>query len=424
MGGLGGDNGHLNHLYEDINLTFGRLKKLLNAVKDNQVELYEKVDGQNLSLTYNPRSHRPLAARNKSDIKSGGIDTYAVKDRYRLKPGVLSAFTSAMKVFDKSITELTYYQRFQTFDSGPGGIPFVNLEVMSTENPNVIKYSGNYLVMHGVSRYSEGTARGRSAPGTFKDIIGLIANSVVSTPEGTWMIKGPTKINLSRTANEKAMKDAIESVSAFMVKHHLEDDDTLRDYIEVQIILNHLNPIGAPSSIEVDYLNRMLDIPGTKSTPSIVKGLDWSLKKSLTELSRSRKKVVRDIIMPLELIVNDFGLGLLENSHSSFVNDGPDQVLDLQKRVVDALNTLSSVDDNLIKARVKMNLRKLREDPVENITSTVEGVVFTDPDNTSSNYKITGAFAPMNQILGLVNPSFAKSRGAPASKESIPIFVG
>lgn len=424
MGGLGGDNGHLNHLYEDINLTFGRLKKLLSAVKDNQIELYEKVDGQNLSLTYNPRSHRPLAARNKSDVKSGGIDLYSVEDRYKSKPGVLSAFTNAMRVFDKSIAGLTYYQRFQTFDSGMGGIPFVNLEVMSTENPNVIKYSGNYLVMHSVSRYPKGTARGTTSPETFKDVINLIANSVVNTSDGAWMIKGPTKINLDRTSNKQKMENAIEAVSTFMVENHLEDHDTLRDYIEGQLILNHLNPIGIPNNIEVDYLKRMLDIPGARPTPSIIKGLVWSLKKSLTDLSRSRKKVIRDIIMPLELIINDFGLGLLENSHSSFVTDGPDQVLDLQKRVVDALEALATTDDALVKERVKMNLRKLRENPVESITSTVEGVVFADPSNTSSNYKITGAFAPMNQILGLVNPSFAKSRGVTISKESTPIFVG
>ena len=70
-----------------------------------------------------------------------------------------------------------------------------------------------------------------------------------------------------------------------------------------------------------------------------------------------------------------------------------------------------------------MNLKKLGSDREGSITSTVEGVVFHDPKNPSSNYKITGAFAPMNQILGFVNPSFSKSRTKGLEKEVLPIFV-
>ena len=68
-----------------------------------------------------------------------------------------------------------------------------------------------------------------------------------------------------------------------------------------------------------------------------------------------------------------------------------------------------------------MNYEKLSND-VFTITSTVEGVVFTLP-NKRMSYKITGAFAPVNQILGMVNPAFSKSRG----KEKplpVPLYVG
>jgi hypothetical protein len=423
MGGLGGDNGHLNHLYEDFNLTLGRLKNLLVLIKNNNVDLYEKVDGQNLSLTYDPRSHRALAARNKTDIKSKGIDLRDVEERYREKPGVLSAFTDAMKVFDKAVSKLTYYQRFQTFDEGMGGIPFVNLEVMSLKNPNVIQYSGNYLVMHGVSRYSKGTANGSSCPETFSAIVDVLSNGVVSTPEGTWMIKGPTKIDLAKTSNREKMEKSIQQILSFMEKHHLEDNDTIKDYVEAQIIIRHLSDTNLPIDIESNFLDRMLDIRGAKSTPSIIKGLDWSRKNALTKLSQSRKKIVRDIIMPLEMIINDFGLALLENSHSSFVENGPDQVDTLRKKTKSAIDKINKANNPSVVEKLEMNLAKLGNNVDESVTSTVEGVVFSDPNNPSANYKITGAFAPMNQILGFVNPSFARSRSSSTKKETLPIFV-
>ena len=432
MGGLGGDNGHLNHLYEDHNLTFGGLKEILSLVKDDKLELYEKVDGQNLSLTHNPRLHKTLAARNKTDIKSGGIDVDAMSARYSQSEGkekVRKAFTSAMKAFYKSVMELTYYQRFQTFDDALGGIPFVNLEVMSTINPNVIEYSGNYLVMHGVTRYKEGTAQGLYCDETFQDIIKSIANSVVPTEQGLWMIKGPTKIDLSRTSNKKKMEDAIESLIEFMSDNHLEDEDTIRDFIEGQIVLHYLKDVEISTEIENEFIDRMLDIPGTRSTPSIVKNVDWSHKVILTSTAKNRKSIIKKIVRPLELVINNFGIGLLEGSHSSFVENGRAQVDSLRERTREAIESINDTADENLLEKLRMNREKLGEDLSESITSTVEGVVFSPP-NSGSQYKITGAFAPMNQILGFVNPAFSNSRGKSTIKNvenkhaANPIFVG
>ncbi|MDB4337491.1 hypothetical protein OAA09_00575 [bacterium] len=428
MGGLGGDSGHLNHLYEDYGLTFGRLKKLLNLVEHNKITLYEKVDGQNLSLTHNPKLHKTFAARNKSDLKAGGVDTLAMEKRYAAddKSKVKLAFTSAMKAFYKSVMELSYYQRFQIFDSSLGGIPFINLEVMSIINPNVIKYSGNYLVMHSSSRYKKGTAQGANCTETFQTIIKSMANSVVPTPTGLWMIKGPTEINLSGTSNTTKMNQAIQDLDNFMIDNHLEDDDTIGDYIEGQIVLRHLENIELSSEIENEFINRMLDVPGTRPTPSIVKNIDWSWKEQLLLLAKSRKSVVRKIILPLEMIINDFGIGLLENSHSSFVDDGPDQALELQEKTAEAINLVRKENNPAVIEKLDMHLKKLGKDLGSSITSTVEGVVFADPDDDDISYKITGAFAPMNQILGFVNPGFAKSRVKELPKSSsptLPIFV-
>ena len=67
-----------------------------------------------------------------------------------------------------------------------------------------------------------------------------------------------------------------------------------------------------------------------------------------------------------------------------------------------------------------MNYDKLDND-VKMITSTVEGVVFSSP-LTGKSYKITGAFAPVNQILGMDNPAFAKSR-AVEKPLATPLYV-
>lgn len=413
MGGLGGnDSGHLNHLYEDYSLTFGELKSTLTSVINSKITLYEKVDGQNLSLTHDPRSHASYAARNKTDIKAQGIDKKQLNKRYSSsgKEKVKEAFTEALVAFNEAVSDLVYYQRFQTFDKDQGGVPFVNLEVMAVDNPNVIRYDRNYLVMHGVTRYKPGTAKGSACKSTFQEITKLINGSIVKSPDSgkVWFIKGPTEIDLSRTSNKTLMQKALEDLHAFMKENHLEDDDTISDYLESQIVVDHLKLFSMSSDVESDFLNRMLDVPGALPTPSIVKGMNPIMKTALSDLARDRRRIVRNAIMPLELIINKFGIGLLENSHSIFVDDGPAQVIELRHRVKSAVDRLTRDGTDRTKNVLKMNYDKLNND-VDMITSTVEGVVFTSPI-TKKSYKITGAFAPINQILGMDNPAFAKSR--------------
>lgn len=413
MGGLGGnDSGHLNHLYEDYSLTFGELKSTLTSVINSKITLYEKVDGQNLSLTHDPRSHASYAARNKTDIKAQGIDKKQLNKRYSSsgKEKVKEAFTEALVAFNEAVSDLVYYQRFQTFDKDQGGVPFVNLEVMAVDNPNVIRYDRNYLVMHGVTRYKPGTAKGSACKSTFQEITKLINGSIVKSPDSgkVWFIKGPTEIDLSRTSNKTLMQKALEDLHAFMKENHLEDDDTISDYLESQIVVDHLKLFSMSSDVESDFLNRMLDVPGALPTPSIVKGMNPIMKTALSDLARDRRRIVRNAIMPLELIINKFGIGLLENSHSIFVDDGPAQVIELRHRVKSAVDRLTRDGTDRTKNVLKMNYDKLNND-VNMITSTVEGVVFTSPI-TKKSYKITGAFAPINQILGMDNPAFAKSR--------------
>ena len=65
MGGLGG---HMAHLHEDINLTFGEIKDILATVASANIEVTEKVDGYNLFLTVLPTGEI-RTFRNTGDVK-------------------------------------------------------------------------------------------------------------------------------------------------------------------------------------------------------------------------------------------------------------------------------------------------------------------------------------------------------------------
>ena len=60
---MGGIAGHMSHLYDNPNLTFTKMKEIMAAVSNAELETEEKVDGQNLYLSYSVPEGRAKGAR-------------------------------------------------------------------------------------------------------------------------------------------------------------------------------------------------------------------------------------------------------------------------------------------------------------------------------------------------------------------------
>ena len=91
---MGGVAGHLWHLYDNPNLTFGDLKKILSLASQGRLESgSEKLDGQALHVTWEGGELR--AARNKGDIKSGGMNASQLAAKFKGRGAVYDAFTTS-----------------------------------------------------------------------------------------------------------------------------------------------------------------------------------------------------------------------------------------------------------------------------------------------------------------------------------------
>ena len=79
---MGGLAGHMNHLYDDADLTFSKMKEILLAASSGKLTAEEKVDGQNLFVSYDLKTGRPVAARNLTNIREGGMDAIALATKF------------------------------------------------------------------------------------------------------------------------------------------------------------------------------------------------------------------------------------------------------------------------------------------------------------------------------------------------------
>ncbi len=75
-----GRSSHMSHIYDNLSLTFAEFIEILTMATMGfpDIEVTEKLDGQNILISYDPSSKKSLALRNKGHIKLGGLDVQQV----------------------------------------------------------------------------------------------------------------------------------------------------------------------------------------------------------------------------------------------------------------------------------------------------------------------------------------------------------
>lgn len=409
MGGLGpgGGGSHMNHLYDDPDLTFGEMKDVLELAANADLEVLEKVDGQNLYLTINPDTGEAFAARNKTNIVSGGMSVEQVRQRWSTNPRIRDAFSKALLAFQEAVNDLTDHQRRMIFFDETG-TRYTNLEVMYVKAPNIISYNANYLVMHNMQLYNPDGDPPESVPSEFNTLVSLIDGAEVDVAESMWQISGPKPIDLVKMGDGSHILAAHEKINTAMSQGGVSDSDTIAEYVMNRLRDEFVSDLNLPVHKQEALIKRMMDLPGALPAPSIAKGMPSDQRTSVLNLSKRRAGIVRKIILPLELAINDFAIEVLRALQSAFVDNPETQLRALRKKVDSAIDDLSASGDQAVLDKLALQLSKLGD--VDRITSTVEGIVFEYPPGSDKIYKLTGAFAPVNQILGMVNPAFSASR--------------
>ena len=103
---MGGAYGHMAHPFDDYGLTFGELKDIidlgLQGKLDKEEAVTEKLDGQNIMIS--AIDGIAVAARNKGDLKRGGMDLKGVRAKFANHiQSVNDAFVFSMKDIASSV---------------------------------------------------------------------------------------------------------------------------------------------------------------------------------------------------------------------------------------------------------------------------------------------------------------------------------
>ena len=394
---MGGVAGHLSHLYDNRDLTFNEMAKILQKAASGELVGTEKTDGYNIYLGY--VDGKPRAARNKGDMSRGGMTLEDLINR-EFKGGerAKKAYVNAFNAYIEALDSLSEEEKANIF--GPNGEIFYNTEIQGPVAPNVVNYDENVLNIHrgGHKLYNKDN---NSVEVVANEKQSEFLDSVIDKFENAladqdFKVRRTAFLTLNKITDESFVQEVLDRIKNTGYSGSM----TINDYLT-----NKLTPYTAESLPELDdtqvdlLVRRMLGDKTAPTTSQITKGMDRETKAKVSAFNKNSKFLIGKLIQPIEMAIHDFAVELLRGLKSAYVLDNEAEVERLKNETEAAIRAIQSYEGPEQEAAQDILVRQLTKlKHHDNIDTVVEGFVF---QHDGQLYKFTGNFAPMNQLLGL-----------------------
>lgn len=415
----GGAAGHLAHPYEDDSLTFKDMREMVKrglvGGLDAEAPVTEKLDGQN--ITFSIRDGRVVFARNKGQVKNRGKNALPAADLRQMFAGrgdVEKAFGSAADDLQSAVDALPPKQREAMFADGA---KFMNVEIIFPDTKNVIPYNKSVLVFHGTITYD---ADGNEISRDVEDskILANQLTKVNAQQQKTFGISGPRTIAFSDAdtiRNKEKMREYGTQLASIQKEYKLDDKSTIEDYKRAWWT-REINNMGIEwTSEERDGL---ISRWATGSKKFGVKHIEDPEKKKFFRAYEANNLVNAQMVVtrPLESIFLRVGADTLRRVTNTLSANNPELTNSLHKELLDTIKSLRDTDDVNKLAKLQIQIERLDDIGMENVVPS-EGIVFI---YNGKPYKFTGAFAPVNQILGTLKFAQGKAKEVEEPAETPP----
>jgi hypothetical protein len=407
---MGGAVGHLMHLYDDPDLTFGEIKEILESASQGQLEeATEKLDGRNIVFTWDAATGHLRVARASGDITRGGMDAVELARKFQGRGSLETAFNTAFHVLATAAGSLSLDDQEVVF--GSAGNRWYSAEIIFASDPNVINYDSNTVVFHGQPVFE--VIAGRPQPVDYPlgiEILSANIDQMMSSLRDTdWSVQGPVVAVMEAVSDGSVLQRAVSGLDEIMMQHGLNDSSTIGDYTAAALT-RFLEKRGFSGAILDALLARLMRSPGAPDLRRL-KQMAPHLAQQMDSVVKSEERVMTGIMLPLDRIIGEFAADVLSTLKSALIGDNPREVARLQAATDTAIEQIRASGDPKAVAYLDQQLSRLGS--TSNIRSPVEGIVFRWRGKT---YKFTGAFAAANQILGLMR--YQKPRAAAVTDTS------
>jgi hypothetical protein len=398
----GGAAGHMAHPFDDKDLTFGDFKAMIDAGLRGELnfeeEATEKTDGQNAFATI--QDGEVKFARNKTELKNP-MTLSEFKNKFEGHPSKLvqDTFQFAAQDLARLLMNLSPADQEKYFKNGKD---FMNMELIYSQNPNVIHYDTDVIQFHGIKE-TDGNGNITGTNNKPAKEIADILKKVESDIGKTFKIIPPKAIKLQKdldfTANKKRF---INQVNALEKRYGLTDSDEVSKYHEMwwRELINKQFP-SLSQDVKEGLLKRWAY--GDKKSLNMRSLAKQTGPKEAALVKKFDKEDVakkyKENIRPFEDLFLELGSVILKNASDFLAANPSDEAQRLRTQIQTAGSKIKKTGGADQVRKVEAELARLdRIGGIESIFPT-EGIVFKYKGKI---YKLTGTFAAINQLLGII----------------------
>ena len=400
-GGLGG---HMNHPYDTHGLTFNDMKEIISRSLSGRLDIEqavtEKTDGQNIFVTY--KDGQVGFARNKGE-RINPLSVTELQEKFGGRGALSDAFGEAGNDLNAALSKLNAERLNDIFKNGR---VFANMEIIYPQTKNIIAYEDAYLQFHNLTEFDDnGDIVMTDMPG------GAILQRAIQDAnahlQNTFKIIPPQKLKIGRIDDFEDYQDALyKEVDQLKNKYGLKETDLVSEYHKawwadvIKTKAEQLN-YSIPDSVLNTLVNRWAFENKSTRINNLVKDIDnTEFANWVTEFDKKDfKQYQKQNIQPFETIFLKLGATVLKNASEFLALNPNNTVQDIRKELANTIRILKQTDDASQLSALERQLGRIQQLGGFGTIVPLEGIVFVYKGNT---YKLTGSFAPVNQILGMV----------------------
>jgi len=406
----GGLAGHMSHPF-DMNrsqsLTFADFKEMIQRGLQGRLDIEntvtEKTDGQNIFMTFKDGAVK--FARNGGE-RVNPLTVKELQAKFAGRGNISDAFGEAGTDLAAAFAKVGLEKLQSIFQNGK---VFANMEIIYPPTKNVISYEAAYLQFHNLVEFDE---KGKIVQTdlTGGAVVQKAVTDANSDLQNTFNLIPPQKIKLGQIENFQDYQDALfNELDQLRDKYNLKDTDTVSEYHKswwrdvIRAKANEFN-YNIPDEVTDILMNRWAYNIKSPNVSAVAKMID---NEEFIEWMRpfdkkDFKKYIKDNIQPFESIFLKLGAEIMKNVSNFLAPNPTEAVQDIRKEIAQIIRTLRSTNDISNMELLKTQLDKIKRLGGFEKIVPIEGIVFVYGGNT---YKLTGAFAPLNQILGTLKYS-------------------
>ena len=388
-------------------LTFADMKEMiargLQGRLDIEDAVTEKTDGQNIFMTV--KDGQVKFARNKTE-RTNPLSVKELQSKFAGRGPISDAFGEAGNDLAAAFSKVGSEKLSSIFQNGK---VFANMEIIYPATKNVIPYEVAVLQFHNLVEYDE-NGNVVQTDMTGGNVVQRAIQDANAHMQKTFNLIPPQKIKIGAVENFRDYQDALfNELNQLRDKYKLKDNDFISEYHRAwwkDVIRHKAENLNYDIPEEVldqlvnrwsfnDKSNTIVKIKKQINNPEF---LDWVS----TFDKKDFKQYQKDNIQPFESIFLKLGAEIMKNASNFLAANPAKSVQAIRKDIAQVIRDLRSTGDISKMGLLRTQLERIKRLGGFEKIVPVEGIVFTYGGNT---YKLTGAFAPINQILGTLKYS-------------------